>query len=753
MSCVLFLGDKTIEQWREAANSTHAARLARLLEQADSYLTWQPPTEHPRETITYIGMAAANLALAFLLTEQPRYLQAARRWVGVAVGYPHWGKAHMPDHDLDAGWLCFGLGLAYNWLGAALPGTEREALRNKLLLQGQRLYNFARDSEGRWWSSAYWQNHNWICYAGLATAAYALELEQPETAAWAARAQANFQTVMALLPEDGSDYEGVVYWCYGLPWLLIGCDLFAQHGTIDLHDSPFLRHSFAWRMALSGPNLVDTANFGDCHDRRSAHAAAICYWLAARYRDGHAQWLAAEFERNGEWQREGREGLLRPGTLPQAFLELLWYDPTVEPEPLASLPRTRLFPDMGLVSARSSWEADATLLVFKCGKPSGQRAWAIGHGLNQRRGWDTLKASHAHPDENSFILVRGEDYLAVDEGYSQAKLTRHHSTLLVDGQGQYGEGRYNAFEQSGPTQGGRLEASFAAGSTSYMRGEAAAAYNPALGLRRFTRQIVAAGLRTIVLCDDLASDEPRAFSWLLQTDTPAAPVAGGYLVRAGSSQLRVVPLLPHGLQAANEEEEIVAYPSSSTPEWVLRHRQHRLALTTDRSRATRMLTLLHVEGADETAPTVQQLKCTAGDGVRVHDNDGSLLVAFAADARGIQLPGELASDAAWLTVSHDEAGQLLSLAAGGVTQLWVGGQLRCEAATPVTLAWDERGWHVESPVPVWVSLWIAAPPVLVLVNGEAQQGWRYMAELALLRLQLPPGHAQVLTSACAASPQ
>src|SRR4051794_16675809 len=105
----LFLGGRTATQWRSACATTHSAQFVRLLAQADSYIERVPPPEHPRETITYIGMAAANLALAHLLTEEPRYLAAARRWIAAAVGYPHWGKAHMPDHDLDAGWLLCGL--------------------------------------------------------------------------------------------------------------------------------------------------------------------------------------------------------------------------------------------------------------------------------------------------------------------------------------------------------------------------------------------------------------------------------------------------------------------------------------------------------------------------------------------------------------------------------------------------------------------------------------------------------------------
>ena len=199
----------------------HADQMARLLKQAQSYASYLPPAEHPRDSITYIGMAAANLGLAYLLTDDEVYLSTLRDWVRVGIGYPHWGLARKPDHDLDAAWLLFGLGLAYDWIGDALPADEKAVLRDKLILQGTRLYDYALATEGRYWGSAYWQNHNWICYGGLATAAAALINEHPPAQAWLDRAVENIKIDLSFFPEDGSDFEGVIYWRYGFPWLLI----------------------------------------------------------------------------------------------------------------------------------------------------------------------------------------------------------------------------------------------------------------------------------------------------------------------------------------------------------------------------------------------------------------------------------------------------------------------------------------------------------------------------------------------------
>ncbi len=685
----LFLNHKTIDEWRALARSTHRPRFDRLIHQANSYFEYLPPVEHPRETITYIGMAVANLALAYRLTDEERCLTRACDWIKVAIGYPHWGKAHMPDQDLDAGWLLFGLGLGYDWLRDFLPEDVRDAMRAKLVLQGSRLYDFAVRTEGQWWSSAYWQNHNWICYAGLATAAYSLECEYPDTKAWSQRALENFQSVLSLLADDGSDYEGVVYWCYGFPWLLIAADLLQQQENVDLHQAEFLRHTFYYRLYASAPNLIDTMNFGDCHDRRSAHALAIYYRLASVYRNGHAQWLAEYFENTGEWERERREGLLKPSSASHAFLEFLWYDPTVKPESIASLKTARVFPDLGLVTTRTDWSPNATVVAFKCGKPNGEKAWTLGHNLNSERGWNIIKTGHAHPDENSFIIARGRDYNAVDEGYSQKKQSRHHNTILVDGKGQYHEGVYNVAEGLASSWGGKLEESFISKNVIYARGQAAGAYDPALTLDIFTRQMLVIENKYIVLCDDLRSREPRRFDWLLQTDAPlqlapsrnSTAVLAQFENRVGHSRLHVAVIEPSKIVHNSIEQEIVAYPSSSTPEWVLRHTQHTLMLTPDRTNATRFVVVLTVDAASAPDPRIEPLASEHGSAIQIE----KFLVAFARDSRNIEVNDKIVADARWVVANlHD--GRIV---AGDSTRVSIQKQLCHSSAEPRTIELDE----------------------------------------------------------------
>ena len=689
----LLLKRHSLAEWRHLAATSHKPQYQRLLRQADSHHAQLPPAEHPSDSITYIGTAALNLGLAYLLSGDSAYLDTAREWIKVAIAYPHWGKERMPDHDLDAAWLLFGLGLAYDWLKHSLPDQERGALRDKLAWQGRQLYDFALASEGSWWSSAYWQNHNWICYGGLAAAAYALQDELEAAGSWAGRARDNFVQALAYMPEDGSNYEGPVYWRYGFIWFLIYADLLRQETGEDLHDCGFLRHAFFYRLYLSGPNLIDTANFGDCHDRRSAHSAAVYARLAHLYDIGEAQWLYQHFYRSCEWQREGQEGLVKPGLWAESGLEFLWYDPLVAETRLDDLPLQRLFPDLGLLSMRSGWQPDAAMLAFKCGPPNGAKAWHSGHALNEARGWHTLNPGHDHPDANSFILIQGDDYIAVDDGYAKSKLSANHSTLLVDGRGQYAEGSYNAFRDLDESWGARLEATLASGDLLYARGEAARAYDPSLRLRQFTRETLFLAGEAVVIRDTVSSDRAHDYAWLLQSDAPALPVGDSqFRLRAGASLCHIHALLPSDIRHSMSEREITANPTSAKPDWIIRRQQHTLSLSPPGKVADcRFLTALDLAEQEVTA-----LPASRGDCASLSKGQREWRVGFARGRDGIQAEG-LNVDGAYFAGCW-EGGALARYLAGDVSAIWLDGQLQLICDCPLDIAWTRRAGelHIEA---------------------------------------------------------
>jgi hypothetical protein len=606
--------DDRIAALRACLTTTHTAQFRRLYEQCQWYRGQHPPAEHPTASITYLGPAAANLALAYRLTGQRGYLDEAWRWIGTAIGYPHWGKAHLPDHDLDAGWLLHGLSLAYSWLRDDLPEQRAGALRDKLALQGHRMYEHAVATEGRWWSSSYWQNHNWICYTGLATAGYALDSPQ-----WTERAKQNFAIVKDLLPGDGSDCEGVVYWRYGVPWLAAYTDLLASAEGVDWWDSfEFLKNTFWYRLHQCAPGFQENIDHGDCHDRRSGHSVALYYQLAARYGIGEAQWLADQVARQHLW-REAYASGVKPGIMPEAYLELLWYDPDVAPvAPPASTPTTAYFPDLGLVTARTGWHDDAAMVSFKAAPGGGHRAWRIAAEQRAERGWEVLSAGHHHPDAGSFVYTAHGEFLAIDEGYSNHKQAAHHNLVLVDGQGWADEGRYHVYQDMREDRQPCLRDVLAADGFAHATAQTAAMYPDDLGVTRLDRTLVFTPGGRLVLLDTLAANTPRRWTLLLHSDWPAEITdAGPIAIRSGPAQAWVSqPWAGVAVSSTQEVTEVRANPTASTPSLVIAKTMHTVRTTTVPAAAAVLGTAIEpVPALAPTPPRARRVECTAGFGV------------------------------------------------------------------------------------------------------------------------------------------
>ncbi|MFD8407645.1 hypothetical protein ACFV1G_23490 [Streptomyces anulatus] len=647
------------------------AQETRVREEAARHRALTPPRTHPLASITWLGPAASNPALAYRIGGDPADLAESVRWIEAAARLPHWGRAHMPDHDLDAGWLLHHLALTLRWIGNDLPDDVAALLRYKLLIQGRRLYDFAVASEGRWWSSSYWQNHNWICYAGLATAGYVLGKEK-----WTERAKSNLATVLDVMPEDGSHAEGVVYWRYGVPFLAIHLDLLAEAEGVDWWDrGGFMANTFDYRLHQSAPGFAFTIDHGDCHDRRSGHSAGLYYRLAAQYGIAEAQWLGDLA--SGELLRaEAEHSGVRPGILPEAYLEYLWYDPAV----VAARPTaTRaFFPDLGLLAARTGWDADATAVSFKASPGGGHRAWETSAKHRAELGHETLNQGHHHPDSGSFVLLSGGAHLAVDDGYSNRKRAEHHNLLLVDGQGYADEDRYHVYEGI-PFERQARQRDVLVGDEegwAHATAEIAAMYDPALGVGRLDRTLVFTPAGRLVLLDLAESEEPREWTFLLRTDRPTEEQGdGSRLIRSGEATARVRRLAPDEASVVVGVLEVEANPTSSTPELRLTRTLHTLDVTTAASRAGLFLTAIT---PDVACPVAGAELSELSEGYGVLFADGEESVFLSPVARRIRGEG-LAADAAAVLLTAGGAPYVVA-----ATRLELAGRVLLDVTDPYT---------------------------------------------------------------------
>ncbi len=574
---LVFIGD--LNATIAKSTTTHQKQLRRLLTQADSYLSVALPETHPNGSTTYMGIAIVNLALAYRLTQDETYLNEARRWMKTVLSYEKWGFAHLVNVDLSASWILFGLSLGYDWLRDALPEQEAEAVRTKLAHHAKIIYDYKIETTGTDWSTAYYQNHNWINLNSLATAGYVLG----ETA-YTEMAKENFARVYSYMPEDGSNYEGVVYWRYGGMWLFVYAHLLkTQEGFDYFKQSEYLQNTFYYRLYQSSPDFAQQLNFGDCHDRHSGHPACVYYKFAAEYGDGYAQ-TYGNYVLDHFLHIEAENSKVKPGILPEAAFEFLWYAPEVAEKPLTDLPTTRYFADLGLLCMRSSWATDAKVFSMKCSAPGGKKQWANGWALHYSEGIDCIDLMHHHPDNLSYIYAQGKDYLTCEDGYNRNLLPDNHNVLLVDGQYTDVMDLNDPYTTSAKARlakdpsydvvanyRGDVTAFACEGDMVYYAGETASIYPDALEMQSVSRSFFTDGLGFMVFIDRLASNTEHTYATINNTCEAGKQLAENtYGYQLEGEALTYAVYGDVALTARQYEQDVCAVMTTQEPDKVCR---------------------------------------------------------------------------------------------------------------------------------------------------------------------------------------
>lgn len=603
--------DDRLDKLKTLLHSSHSEHFTRLVEQCRLYYGEKLSLEHPPTSITYMGMAAANLSLAYRLTGQEHYLREAKRWVFTAVGYEVWGYGFLVDVDLSASWLLYGLGLSYDWIKEDLTPDERKTFLNKLILQGNKIFDYGEKNKGNCWSTDYWQNHNWINYTGLLTTAYAIRGEHEGAEYWIQTIKENFKTVFQYLPSDGSNYEGTGYWRYAMKFFLTTAHLIRKDGGPNYFDSDFIKNTFYFRLYQSAPNWEENIPFGDVHDRRSSNSICAFYKLASECQNRHAQWLA-ELVRTKFLFREASHSKIFPGILPEAFLELLWYNPAIEPQAPNELPLHKYFPDLGLVVMRSGWDKDATHLSFKTSPPGGHKQWKLSWELNKKNNWRTRSLTHYHVDFNHFTLIHRGALLAMDEGYNRTSKAEVHNLITVDGKGCVGEkiweegdlsdperfdlnckGIHNVWRDVPETAIARIEAFSEKDGYIYAVGETSKMYYPELQLKRNARHIINSQLGYFIILDELKSNIEHTYTWRMHSEKQAKQLSEDYFeIQDGRGALNVFAMFPVDKASQVDETLIEEIMTPQRPDDIRRIRLQTLKI--ENSLKSKDLHFLHI---------------------------------------------------------------------------------------------------------------------------------------------------------------
>jgi len=534
-----------VAKLREAVKTTHAAQWQKLQALADRYVKSGPPAYIERDKYSgdeqlwqrEVGNAMPTLAMAWLVTQDRQYLDAARAWALASCGYVTWGLGRIDGMDLASGHQLFGLGIVYDWCYADLGDDARTTIRDTLQKRAGRMYEAAAAGEA-WWHKSYLQNHLWVNACGMAVAGFAVYDELPEAQRWIGLPLVKFKRTMEVLGPDGASHEGVGYWQYGVEYMLKFMALARDLLQVEMFANEWWRNTASYALYLQllraawsrGSNIVDIA---DC-PRSNWYGPEYLLWkLAHEYNDPAAQWQAnEEFAAN-----------ITGGGAP--FLDLLWYDPAIQPQPPANLPTLKHFTDLGIVSARSDWTGNESLLVFKCGP-------FLGHEALKKLTYDA-GGGHVHPDANHFLLFGDGEWLIKDDGYAD-KWTGQHNTLLVDGQGQTGEGTWfnGGLTMRQKDQATVLKA-MSSPEVDVIVGDARPAYPDKLGLKRYVRTLIFLKPDVLIVLDDIECDGAKPLELRFHPEQQQAEQSGNAFVCKGkTAAVRIEPLTTDGVQVSGE---------------------------------------------------------------------------------------------------------------------------------------------------------------------------------------------------------
>lgn len=468
---------------------------ARDKENAEAVKYWWPNRQQTERAC----MEAETLAFVYLISQDKRYGEAARRWVLHLASWDPDGPTNFKLNCEAGKPMLFRPARAYDWSHDLFTAEDREKI---LAITRRRIKDVWESGEvgrGVGHLNAPYNSHGNRVWHKIGETGIAFLGEIPEAETWLDYAVNKFYGCYPVWSDDdGGWHEGVSYWSgymgKAVWWLQAARAALGIEGT----RKPFFAHVGDYPLYIAPPHSPN-AGFGDLafHPPSKGVGGFLEYHLRVKgsqpdgQRAGYWRWWAET------WGMKGESGIL-------GFL----YKANLPPLPAAKaptdLPPSKVFRGIGVASLHTTLldSRDDVHFLFKS-SPFGTQ-------------------SHGHNPHNTFQLNAYGDALLTTcvyrdlHGskfhYQWAHSTIAHNGVLVDREGQI---------KHTPAPHGRIAGFEFTPQWDYVVGDATAAYGDRLV--RFLRHVVfvkppasqpqAAPL--LVLCDDLEAKEPATFQFLL----------------------------------------------------------------------------------------------------------------------------------------------------------------------------------------------------------------------------------------------
>ncbi len=496
----LFMRPEDLPKLREWIKGEGRAAFERLRRAADA-LAGSAPTPEPavrasardpktrsrwwsnREQTQKACQEAETVALAFLLTGERRYAEAARRYVMHLASWDPDGPTNFALNCEAAKPMIYRLPRAYDWGYEALTGEEREKVRAVMRRRAADAWKSGEAREGNGHLDRPYNSHGNRIWHKLAECALAALGEIPEAETWLDYAVNKFFAAYPVWSDDdGGWHEGLSYWGGYMSKVICWTDAAEKALGIQSFTKPFFSHAGDYALYTAPPGSPDMG-FGDLSYRPPSRSWSFIREFARRAGNGYWAWWA------DRWGIKEETG--------EPALRVLWgVRPRLDAKEPSDLPPSKVFRGTGVAVLNSTLldSAENVQVRFKS-SPFGRQ-------------------SHGHDPHNSFTLNAYGEILLTNCVYRDLHgspfhtrwcwSTKAQNALLVDGKGQ----KTHTAEPLGAIEAWDFQEG-----ADYVRGEAARAYQGKL--KRFARHVVHVKPDLVVIADEVEAAAPATFQWML----------------------------------------------------------------------------------------------------------------------------------------------------------------------------------------------------------------------------------------------
>ncbi|MEN6497872.1 MAG: DUF4962 domain-containing protein [Thermoguttaceae bacterium] len=631
----LFMRPDDLPRLRELAKGKLAETFEKLREEADRILKAGPTPEpvhmgsarnkEDKEAVKYwwpnraqtekACKEAETLAFVYLITQDKKYGEAARRWLLHLASWNPDGPTNFRLNCEAGKVMLYRPARAYDWAHDMFTDAEREKIRAIALRRVSDAWESGEIARGTGHLNSPYNSHGNRIWHKVGESGIAFLGEIPEAETWLDYAVNKFYSCYPVwADDDGGWHEGVSYWAgyqsKAVWWLQVAKSALG----IDGLKKPFFAHVGDYPMYIAPPGSPNSG-FGDLAFNPPSKSVG-------GFMEYHQRMLGSQpdGERAGYWRwwtekwgMKGEGGIL--GFLYAANLPAL-----PEAKAPTDLPQSKVFRGIGVASLHTTLldSRDDVHFLFKS-SPFGTQ-------------------SHGHNPHNTFQLnAYGEALLTTcvyrDLHGSKFHYQWAHSTVAQNGVLVNGEGQI----KHTPAPHGRIVEFQSTPEWDYLVGDATEAYGGRL--KRFQRHVVfvkpassgpTAG-PVIVLYDDLEAKEPATFQFMLHALKP-------FTVNEKDARLSVdqpkagveVQYVSSTPLAFRQWDGYTPPPSKPFPnQW------HVEAGTRDKSRQLGMLTVLMPYRAGQRPEwSAERGETETSLGVRITRNGKPMSVVFPKPGKG-----------------------------------------------------------------------------------------------------------------------